>query len=360
MKSHQLPRIISLDNAGRLPVADVGATGIKPGLIYALDNDSRFVEGNFSEPLTMFAIGYRDPNNLEATLEALAPRVPVPGRLFEWKKWANAEEFYSEVDDVRAIGADFKRVEYTRADQTGKTLNKGLMMRVDLDQVVQVAGWQNTFVAKLLRRLMRNEIRRASALLAGIAANDDATWDASADPDADVNNALLLAADGSPAGEGTPAVDGLGFRPNRVVYGDSAWALRFASLRGNANAAKFLDAKLTPAELATMLLVDLVYISKERYQAASIAKAQIIGNKVLMFSAEPGADVEDPSSVKRFVSAPTNLVSDANFQRPAGALDVNVYVQQLSPKLVDIYVEHNSNIIATSMLGVRSLTVSAS
>jgi hypothetical protein len=359
MKSNQLSRVISLDNAGRLPVADIGATGIKPGQIYALDNDSRFVDGNFSEPLTMFAIGYRDPNNLEATLEALAPRMPVPGRLFEWKKWANAEEYYSETDDIRAIGADFKRVEYNRADQTGKTLNKGLMMRVDLDQVVQVAGWQNTYVAKLLRRLMRNEIRRASALLAGIATDEAKTWDANADPDADVNDALILAADGSPGGDGVAAVDGLGFRPNRVVYGDTAWAIRFKSFRGNANASKWLDAKLTPAEIATLVLVDQVYISKERYQSTATAKGQIIGNKVFMFCAEPGADTEDPSSVKRFVSAPTNLISDANFQRPAGALDINVYVQQLSPKLVDIYVEHNSNIIATSTLGVRSLTVTA-
>ena len=356
MKNQNLPASISISNEFRLPMASAfGAGDLRPGQIYAVSNDSRFMEGNFSTPLTQFAIGFKDPNDLEGTLEFFAPRAPVPGRYFEWKKWSNAEEFYAEIDgdDVRAIGADFKRVEYTRTDQTDKTQNKGLMIRVDLDQVSQTAGWQNTYVAKLMRRLLRNEIIRARTLIAAAGNSLAATmhWTANGDPDYDLNAALLACADGNGS-----SVDGLGFRPNRIGFGETAWSYRFSSMRGNANAAKFLDAKLTPAELATMLGVDEIRVSHERYQSGATAKSQIFGTYILIFEASPGMDIEDASCIKRFVSPPPNLIDAGQFVRPAGSLDVNVYLQQISPKLVDIYVEHYSKIVMTHTIGVKTLT----
>lgn len=346
-----LPAIIALANMERAPVASAFDSGdIKPGAIYALANDSRFVEGNFSEPLTRMAIGYRDPNNIEATLEFFAPKVTVSSQLFEWKKWSNAEEFYSESDDIRAIGSDFKRVEYTGQDQTGKTYNKGLMMRVDLDQVKNVPNWQNDRVAKLIRRLQRNELRRAFGGLSAAATNTGKVWDVAGTADADGDVASLLTTTG----------DVLGFMPNRIGYGHSAWLYRFLSLRGNANAAKFSTAMMTPEQLAMTLGVDQVYVSKERYQTAAATKSQIVANKVLAFTATGGEDTEDPSNIKRFVSPPPNMINESGFQRPAGALDVNVYIQQISPKLVDIYVEHYSNIIITSTLGIEQFTVTQS
>ena len=128
-----LPSIISLANAD-LPARVPGNGDMVPGEIYSLANDSRFAETFFSEPMTNYAEGWRDPNDIQATLEFFAPKVQVPGRLFEFKKFINAEEFYSEQDDIRAIGGDFKRIEYQGQDATGKTLNKGLTMR---DMAVQ-------------------------------------------------------------------------------------------------------------------------------------------------------------------------------------------------------------------------------
>ena len=349
-----LPNTIALANSDRLPTATgFDAGDIKPGEIYALANDSRFAETYFSEPLTTFATGWKDPNNIEQTLEFFAPKVEVPGRLFEWKKWANAEEFYSESDDIRAIGADFKRIEYTGQDQTAKTLNKGLMMRIDLDNVPrQMPGWENRYVAKILRRLMRNELRRAQALLGAAAVNVAKTWNIgttqTADPDNDVIQEMVTAA------------SQVGFTFNRVGYGHTAWALRFGQLRGNANAARFSSAAFTAQQLADMFNVDQVYVSKERYQQTAAAKAEIIGNLVYMFYAEPGQDIEDPSNIKRFVSAPDNVLSDREISpsKPQGGLDVNVYIHQISPKLVDIYVEYYSALVMTSTLGVNTFTVS--
>ena len=351
---HLLPALLALAQHDRIPVLNEGGR-IIPGDIYSLANDSRFMEANFSEPLTTFATGWRDPNNIEATLEFFSPKTPVPGRFFEWKQANNAEEFLTETDDVRAIGADFKRVEYTAADVTAKTLNKGLTMRVDLDNVnTTIVGWENRYVAKLLRRLYRNELLRSLTLLqagaVGTAGTYTAkTWDVNADPDADVVNEMVTAA------------TAVGFAFNRVGYGHSAWATRFTSLRGNANAGKWSSAALTPDQLALMLGVDEVYVSKERYQSAAAAKTEAVGSTVLMFFAQAGLDVEDPSNIKRFVSpAPNVLTGGAQFKRPSGGLDVNVYVQQVSAKLVDITVEHYSLAVLTSSLGIRQFHVASS
>lgn len=347
----QMPNVITLGNSDRLATFNPSGTVI-PGQIYELSNDSRFSEAMFSEPLTTFATGFKDPNNIEATLEFFAPKVLTPGRLFEWKKWSNVEEFFTESDDVRAIGGDFKRVEYTGQDQTGKTLNKGLMMAIDLDQVVQMPGWENRYVAKLIRRLLRNELRRALALLSAAATNTGKVWSSTADPDQDVIDMLVTAADTS----GVPI--------NRVGYGHTAWSTRSFSLRASAaNAAKFATAGFTQQQLADLFNVDQVYVSRERYSTAPTTKSQIVNNLVLMFCAAAGQDTEDPSNIKRFVSPPPNVAADADNKvtaRPEGGLDLNVYLQQVSPKIVHIFVEHYSNLIMTSTLGVEQFTVTRS
>jgi len=83
------------------------------------------------------------------------------------------------VDDQRAIGSDFKRVEFTASDVTDKTLNKGLTYIADLDNV-SGPDWQNNKVSKLLRRLYRNEFRRGITAISAAATNAAVTWDVTA------------------------------------------------------------------------------------------------------------------------------------------------------------------------------------
>jgi hypothetical protein len=308
----------------------------RPGLHLA--NDSRFIETHFSEPLTTYAVGWRDPNNLEATLDFLAPAVEV-GRRFEFKKATNAEEFLSEtVDDLRAIGSDFKRVQYSGTDATSKTFNRGLTEIVDLDNVTGTS-WEQNVVARLQRRLLRNSIRRAFAGLSAAATNTNKVWGSSADPDADVRADLNTATTAS------------GIRPNRVLYGEGAFHLRFAAYRAQNNAGAYASSAMTEAELAQLLMVDQVMVSKERYQSAAAAKTEIAGLKQISFYADSMANTEDPSNIKRFVT-----MHDAN----QGGGRWMVYRQQMSAKLVSITVAHYENIIITSTLGIRQITASAS
>ena len=66
----------------------------------------------------------------------------------------------------------------------------------------------------------------------------------------------------------------------------------------------------------------------------------------LSFFAEDGVGPDDPSHAKRFWTA------------VEGGGKYRVYEQQMSAKLIDLTVEHYSNVSLTSTLGLRKLTVS--
>lgn len=301
-------------------------------------NASLFTEGYFSEKLTGYAVGFRDPNNIEETVDFFAPPVQVPRR-FEYAAFTNAEEFLSDGDldsDLRAIRGDFKSLEYTEAKVNAKTFNRGLKICVDLDQVADKEGWREMYTSKILRRLLRNKLRRAIALLSAAATNTAKTWDTTAgkDPDQDVIGELVLAATAS----------GIAF--NRVGYGDTAWSKRALSHRAQNTAGGFASAGLTPEQLAALLGVDKVKVSKERYQSAAAAKTEIVNNLVLMFMALDAMDTEDASNIKGFWS---QCESGQKF---------GVYERQIGAKLYEIAVEHYELTKITATLGIRKFTVS--
>lgn len=295
-------------------------------------NENRFSAGNYSEALTAFTVGWVDPENTAKILDFIAPPIPV-GRRFEFKKSDNAQAFYSESDDVRAIGAEFKRVSYTGESVNEKTINKGLTIRVDHDEV-SGDDWQERYVQMLMQRLLRNELRRAVKALETIAASDNSakSWNAGANPDADIRNMLMLAADQS------------GVRPNRLLFGESAWDLRMTSLESQNSAVAFKGAAMAKDELAGKFMLDGCEVLSSRYQSAPVTKSKILADAVFAFFAQNTISKDEPSNLKRFYT-PTE---------EGGAF--RVYCDEHA-KYTDITVEHYSSIVATSALGVRKLTV---
>ncbi|MGZ8939557.1 MAG: hypothetical protein ACXW32_10145, partial [Limisphaerales bacterium] len=289
----------------------------------------------FSEPLTTYATGWRDPNDIEALLDFVAAPVQV-GRRFEYKKADNAEAFLLDQDDTRAIGADFKRVEFKGSSVSDKTNNKGLTVRVDLDAAGEMPNWRELYTARLLQRLLRNEFRRTMDLVLAAATNTAKTWDTTAgkDPDQDILAELMA------------SVDAMGLRANRVVFGDVAWNKRLLAHRAQASAGGFASAGLSPDELAGFLGVEGVRISRERYQSTPIVKSKIVPDIMLLFYGINGATPEDPTHAKRFWSA------------VEGGGKYRVYEQQVNAKVVDLTVEHYSNVLLTSNIGLRKLTIS--
>jgi hypothetical protein len=334
-------RIAKVEAEPAALLANEGAP-IRPGAVY-LANESVFTQQYFDEPLTNYAVGWRDPNNIEETLEFFAPSVPVPRR-FTYKSWTNVEEFLSEgtYDDLRAIGGEFPTVKYTGTEVNARTDNRGLRIRVDLDEIADpnsaLAGglpaYQARIVEKLKRRILRNSLRRAVTLLSAGAVVTAKTWNGTAgqDPDNDVLQQLVSAATQS------------GIRPNRVAWGDTAWSKRVLTHRAQNDAGGYASAGLTPEQVG-MFLMAQAYVSRERFSAAGAGLAEIVGNLVFMFYALEGQDTEDPSNIKRFYS-----VTDSGGPW-------RVYVQQVTSKLVDITVEHYELIKVTSLLGINQFTI---
>jgi nucleoid-associated protein YgaU len=303
----------------------------------ALANSALFTEAYFNEPATNFALGWRSPTNIEDTLNFLAPPIQVP-RNFTYFEWVNAEQLQvdADVQRIRSIGGDFKRVEYTSVKTAASVDNKGLVVRIDLDQIVQIPDWENRYVALLQDRLLRGELKDAVALVVAGATNTAKTWDTTAgkDPDKDVQTDLIAGATGS------------GLRPNRVLYGDTAWDKRAISHRAQNSAGGFASATLTPDTVASILGVEKTMVSRERYQSGTATKAEVVNNLVIEFIATANPTEFDPMNLARFW---TPTLSGGQWR---------VYIQPVTSKLVDISVEWNSTPKTLTTLGLRTLTIS--
>lgn len=292
--------------------------------------ESRFNAANFSEALTAFSCGYKDPEDLAGLLEFIAPAVPV-ARRFEFKKARNAECFLSETNDIRAIGSAFKRVEYTGETVNEKTQNKGLTIRVDHDEVMS-DDWQERYVQLLIQRLYRNELRRAIVVLDFAAKTSQVTWNAKSNPDSDLRKMLSVATDAS------------GLRPNRILLGEGAWDMRVNAYESKENPIFLRSADAGPSELARKLLVEDIRVIRARYQAEVGEKSQVLGNAIYAYYARPDITKDEPSNLKRFVT-------------PVGTgTPFRVYVEEQA-KFTDLTVEHYSNIVVTSDLGIQKYSV---
>ncbi len=308
---------------------------ITPGLITEI-NASLLVENNFSEPLTTYAVGYRESADLDAELAFFAPAVEV-GERFEYATFDSADSFLSDPDeDLRARGADFPQIEIKEGKTDSHTENRGLQIVMERRKYER-PGKAEATVARIVNRLKRNKLRRAIAALSAAAVNTGKTWDTTAgkDPDQDVIGELITAANLS------------GLVPNRVGYGSTAWSKRGLSHRAQNTAGGFASASMTPEALAGLLGVEQVLKSNARYTSSASAKAEIVGNLVLMFMAIADASEEDASNIKDFWS-PSEISGDR----------YAVYEWEVGSKFVGVAVEHYEKLAITSSLGIRKFTVS--
>lgn len=298
-------------------------------------NADMLTEGTYRESLTTYAVGW-NPADLARDLEFLCPAVQVANR-FDYKAMSNPEAFYSELtDDLRATGADFKQVEYTSEEVTGKTANRGLQICVDPDQVRGNPNWETQYTGMLLRRLRLNKLRRAITLIAAGATNVAKTWDGTAgkNPDGDISDIIQTAHTAA------------GVRPNRAAYGPTAWSKRQRSHEAQDNAGGYAAAARTAQQLAQYLALDDVLICEARYATSASAKSEALSNLVLLFNAIAGATVEDASNVKGFFSPCDN------------GQPVMVHRWDVGPKKMFLAVEHYELTALTSTLGLYKCTVS--
>lgn len=317
-------------------LADRGAQN-EPGRIY-FANESRFAQTHLSEPLTGYIVGWDDPENLAALLERIAPEVPA-GRFFSYRLMDNAQALLSETeDDLRPIGADFKRVAYSGTTAEGKTDNRGLTVRLDLDEDDDSNTLRQAYTRLLTQRLYRNRVRRAVALIDAAATNANVSFTAATNPDGLVR--AMVEAGRTAAG--VPLT--------KVLFGDTAWQYRLDAIEAAAKAGDTLAAAAVArdeAALARYLGVNDVVKVSAMYQSAAATKSKIIGAAVYGYYAMPGLMKMDPANVKRFVS------------NTRAGTKLAVYVEE-HPKYVDITVECYERVIVVATNGMRKLTVANS
>lgn len=296
-------------------------------------NASLFTQAHFSEPMTQYALGWMDPAGYELASEFLAPSLPGSGELYEHIEYENAEAFLSDgsYDDLRAIGSDFKTVEYTDKKTRRSIPNRGLRIVLDYDRIKNMPNWQQHYTAMLMQRLSRNAFRRKFALGVAAATAANLTWGTTADPDYDVANQAKLSGDAS------------GIQPNRALWGLGAQLLRFSAYGGQDTAGAFAGRSMTPAEACGKIGLE-AQVDASRYQTGT-TKTSIVGAKVLLFTAT-ATSAEDPSNFK---TARGMTSQGGRFA---------VYVRQISVKFWEIVVECYETEFAASTLGVRVLNIS--
>ena len=301
-------------------------------------NESLFTQANFSEPMTNYAVNWTDPEGYDQLIEFIAPNFEAPGDLFEYTVWDNAEAFLSDgtYDDLRAINAEFKTVDYNESKVEARIGNRGLRMELDYDRIKHQPNWQQVYTGQLLRRLKRNQARRAAAIAIAAGTAVSFAWNAAAlsQPDIELNAQKIASADSS------------GINPNRLLYGAAGWQLRLQALGGQNNAGAYAALARNVDAVGDMLGMQAM-MDSGRFQNGS-GKQQIIGSRLLMFTGQAGVNESDPTNFK-LAWVPCE-----------GGTRYRVYIRQMSIKKWELIVETYELLLVASVLGVRVGTIAAS
>ena len=290
---------------------------------------------DFSQELTDYAAGYKVPN-VEDALEFIAPSVAVQSKRFEYAKFGDGA-MYVDVDDERAPFGTFKTVQDSGEIVSAKLVSRGYTVVIDEDEFS--ANYRNRAVETLKRRLLRNELYRAASLLTKVATSSAKKWIASGEgkstPDGDLQNLIASVADAG------------GVHANRILFGETAWAYRYASMIASTAVGEGASARLTPEQLAQMLAIDEIKISKDRYlmqDAEGKKYKNILGaNQVFAFNGLKGASIDDISTFKRFYLGE----------------GFKVFVEQKAG-CEHITVSHKTLLAQTGVGGAKALTISNS
>lgn len=305
-----------------------------------LANEALIVQSSYIEELTTFGIGYgsMQPNGLQRLRDFLAPPRPSTSRSIrvvqydENEPWATAD--YSKVK--RTILGDFPEVRQRTATKVDRLiLNRGLSVKLDLDELKDKPMWQQTHTKWLIDLLMRASVLEAVALYQASATVINTTWDGASNPDLEIKNELLALANIT------------GFHPTRGVFGDTATVKRQAAYENQLTAGSLAHSMMmSEQQIATATGLAEVITDAERYQSSSTAKTEIIGSNVFLFTAVPGESPEDPSNIVRHVA-------NASY----GGGEYAVYLTPHGVKSTILTVENYELLVAQHTTGIAQLVI---
>lgn len=321
------------------------AAGDMPAGTVCLSNDSLLRGTEVIEELTMFAASYDSMtgNGLSRLRDFLTPPRPSSSRIVRLTSY-NENEPWETVDYnkvKRGILAEFPEVRQRTVSKTDFQINnRGLSVILDRDELKDKPEWQQTHTKWLIDLLNRATVLEAIAVYTAAATAVNQTWTYTTapgpNPDLLIRNQLLTSANVT------------GFYPQQAAYGDAAFLLRAQSYEAQLTAGSMARASVyTEEQLATALGVQSVLINAERYQNTSTAKAELIGQNVLLFTALQSEGPMDASNIVRHV------VTGAG-----GAGEYAVYVTDLGVKKVMLTVENFEYLHTQHTTGIYKIAVS--
>ena len=323
---------------GMYNLADIGIRAGAPSKgVATLANESLFNNTFFSQPLTDFAVGYRNQEeDLQAMLDYLAPAVKAP-RKFQYRVMNNKAAFDAITDgsDERALYGEFKVVTTHDGIVDDHTVSKGLTTIIDKDEREENPNVLEERTAWLKQLQLRADLLRAVALLNSLATNTAKTWSGSSGtPDMDLRAAIKASR------------ESMGLQPNRALYGGGAWDARLALLDKQNTAGAFAGLMRLESELARYARLREIRVNDLVYSVASGKQEIVTDNKVFVFSAYNEISTRDASNVKRFWSP------------VMGGGEWAVYVDETAAEIIKLTVHHKNKIVSPNTLGVRTLTIS--
>lgn len=281
--------------------------------------------------LSDLANAWPDPTGLREIIRFVAPQFPSrDDSFYEFKAAKQGEYFLTEVDDIRAMDADFKQVKSSGETAFGKLQNKGVSIRVDADVLRRHPDFERIYLFALCSRIYRNEWRRVVAGLTSGATVTTTTWNTDKDPDVEVMDLLDQA-------ETSASV-----ACNRVLIGVPAQRQRARVLALSGGGARV---GASESDLASAFGVDSVRISRHRKQARASNDTRVVGRSLFAFYAEDDATPMDFSHMKRFV---------LEF---APGRELRAYRHEVSAAFVDLSVECYSKLLVQDTVGLTEIRI---
>lgn len=313
------------------------ANAIKTGNEYVAANDGNLnaTAMGLSQPLTQYATGVRDREDLAALLDRIAPVCPVGSIRFSYLNETEAEQFQKRTmaGITRVIGGEFAESRITGAQSDGACDNIGLVSYLDIDQGGLVPEMQQAEVARLRNLILRSQIADALAKIDAAATGDTSkNWgDGAANPDGDIRD--MIDTSGDATGEDA----------NLIVMGQGAFLKRAKAYEAAARTNGGNKADFTPDQLRDFWQVEDVVNLKARYRSSASATPKLLDSTVYAYNARPGLSKGDSSNVKRF-----------NYIAAGGGMRVWIETQSHRVKII---VDAYARTVITRTVGLRKRAV---
>lgn len=305
-----------------------------------LSNDSLLRQSNPIEELTTFAASYDSMvgNRLKALRDFIAPPRPTTSRIFRLTTY-NENEPWETVDYTkvkRGILADFAKVQQRTATKSDlQSVNRGLSVVLDRDQLKDKPEWQQMHTKWLIDMMMRATILEAVPLLEASATVANTVWDAASNPDLEIKNDIITQANIT------------GFYPTNLVYGDLAALKRQNAYESQLTAGSIMRAgQYSEDQIATAIGVRTVFINAERtLNSTEASKTEIIGSNALLFTALDESPM-DASNIVRHVTTGAY-----------GGGEYAVYLTNVGVKLIVLTVENYEYLHVQHTTGIQQIAV---